>query len=175
LKIQLLTNWAILVLLAVILLPESGTAALIQFRDFDWGLSLYGTELLAAETGFILEEKVTDPGNLFLTYQASIFEETCRIEFNFTPLSQKLYTVRLEWEGAYRGNFILKELLQRYHSPREEIPGANIHIWTRKFTELELRYDREITVLTYSNLNLWKDFKEEMERIEEEKDNDETE
>ncbi len=58
-------------------------------------------------------------------------------------------------------------MLRRYGSPRQEIPAASIHIWTRKFSELELRFDRDLTVLTYSNLNLWNDFKEETKLIAE--------
>jgi len=42
-----------------------------------------------------------------------------------------------------------------------------MYIWTRTNTEMELRYGYEKTTLTYSNLDLWNEFKEEKELIEE--------
>ena len=167
---------AVLFLTVGLLLPAAGSANLIRFNDFDWGMSLYGVELQAAGADYRLEEKNADSPDLGLKFSGEVFGDECEIEFSFTPLGQKLYSVRLTWEGNIQGNFILRELLRRYGDPRQEIPAASIHIWTRKFTELELRYDRDITVLTYSNLNLWNDFKEETELIaEREEENNETE
>ncbi len=94
-------------LAAVFLSPLPGSAQLIQFKNFDWEMSLYGVELQAAEAGYRLEEKNTAPPDLSFKFSGEIFGEECEIEFNFTPLSQKLYSVRLEWEGSIQGNFIL--------------------------------------------------------------------
>ena len=57
--------------------------------------------------------------------------------------------------------------MKSYKTPREEIPGANLYIWTRLNTEAELRYGRDCTTLSYSNLHLWNEYRDEKKMLEE--------
>jgi hypothetical protein len=146
---------------------SSGYPKIIQFNDFDWGMPLVKVESLASEKNFILTKKELSAITLFLKYDNYLYGRECVITFFFTPLGQKLYHVKVEWESPTFGDFVKSMVIKEYQYPREEIPDANIYIWTRTNTEMELRYGVDDTALTYSNLDLWADYKDEKELKEE--------
>ena len=82
------------------------------------------------------------------------------------PPRSTLFPYTTLFRSAY-GSLVKSILMKEYKYPREEMPAANMYIWTRKNTEMELRYGFEETTLTYSNLDLWNEFKDEKDLIEE--------
>ena len=151
-------------------LLSSGTAfsKLIRFGDFNWGSSLVEVEVQAAAENYNLLEKHISVPQTLLKYKSFHLGKDCTITFFFTPRGQKLYSVVVVWKPPSFGHFVREQLMKRYRTPREEIPGANLYIWTRLNTEVELRYGRDCTTLSYSNLHLWNDYRDEKKRLEEE-------
>ena len=151
----------------------SGIAKPIRLEDFDWGMTLLEVEAYAANKNFALTEKEITGLKPHLEYDTHLHGNECVITFFFTPRGQKLYSAIVAWDTSTYGSLIKSILMKEYKYPREEIPSAQLSIWTRTNTEVELRYGFENTTLTYSNLDLWNDFKEEKKLIEEREDGEE--
>ncbi len=145
----------------------SAYAKPILLEDFDWGMTLLEVEAHAAEKNFTLAEKEITGIKPHLEYESHLHGHECAITFFFTPLGQKLYSAIVIWDSSTYGSLIKSILMKEYQYPREEIPTANRYIWTRTNTEMELRYGFEDTTLSYSNLDLWNEFKDEKDLIEE--------
>ena len=153
----------------------SGYAKPIRLEDFDWGMTLLEVEARAADKNYTLAEKEITGLKPHLEYETHLHGNECVITFFFTPRGQKLYSVKVVWESPTYGSLVKSILMKEYQHPREETPGANMNIWTRTNTEMELRYGFGDTTLTYSHLDLWNEFKEEKELIEEQKEEEEEE
>ncbi len=148
-------------------LNVSGYAKPIRLEDFNWGMTLLEVEAHAADKNYTLSEKEITGLKPHLEYETHLHGNECVITFFFTPLGQKLYSAKVVWESSAYGSLVKSILMKEYKYPREEMPAANMYIWTRKNTEMELRYGFEETTLTYSNLDLWNEFKDEKDLIEE--------
>lgn len=135
----------------------------IVFLDFSWGASPTEVEAKAANRGYHLKSKLAEDGDLELIYTASFLGKESTVTFSFTPLKRKLYTVRAVWEGTDFGPSLQVHFRENRGMPRVEMEAVKLYIWTRKNTEVELRYGEDETVLTYSDLNLWNDYREERE------------
>ncbi|MEA1928133.1 MAG: hypothetical protein U9N73_07985, partial [Candidatus Auribacterota bacterium] len=136
-------------------LTVSGYAKPIRLEDFNWGMTLLEVEAHAPGKNYILTGKELSGLTPHLKYETHLYGRQCTITFFFTPLGQKLYSAKVSWDLSSFGDFVRDQLIKKYKYPREEMPGAKISIWTRKNTEVELRYGFEETTLTYSNLDLW--------------------
>jgi len=136
-------------------------ARLIELGDFAWGLPLLEVEKRAEDRGFRLREKDITGPEPRLRYEALLRGLACRLDFSFTPLGGKLYEAAVTWDGEEFGAVLKDELTAEYGLPREEIPGAGISIWTRRNTELTLRFGRGRTTLTYRHILLTRDAREE--------------
>jgi len=122
-------------------------------------------ELKAAEKGYHLLRKMDEYNEVKLKYRATLMAEEGVVSFSFTPISKKLFAVTVIWKDTAFGPEVHQKLKKLYKTPREEMPQIRTYIWTRKNTELELRYDRKETLLFYSNLNLWDDYREENKKL----------
>lgn len=145
----------------------AGYSKPIQFADFTWGMRLLGVEAGAAESNFNLVEKEIAGANPYLKYKTFLQGKECTITFSFTPRGQRLYSVVIIWPPPSFGVFIRDVLMKKYQTPRQEIPHANLYLWTRLNTEVELRYGLENTKLSYSDLHIWREYREEKEILEE--------
>ncbi len=141
----------------------------IVFLDFSWGASPSEVEAKAADHGFNLKSKLAEDGDLKLIYTASFLGKESTVTFSFTPLKRKLFTVRAVWEEMDFGPSLQARFRENRGMPRVEMEAVKLYIWTRKNTEVELRYGEDETCLTYSDLNLWNDYREEKEILEERK------
>lgn len=148
-------------------LNVSGYAKPIRLEDFNWGMTLLEVEAHAADKNYTLAEKEITGLKPHLEYETHLHGNECIISFFFTPLGQKLYSAIVTWKSSTYGTLIKSILMKEYKYPREEMPAVNMYIWTRKNTEMELRYGFEDTILTYSHLDLWNEFKDEKDLIEE--------
>jgi hypothetical protein len=156
-------------------LNVSAYAKPIRLEDFNWGMTLLEVEAHAAEKNYTLAEKEITGIKPHLEYETHLHGHECGIMFFFTPLGQKLYSAIVTWDPSTYGSLIKSILMKEYKYPREEIPAANRYIWTRTNTEMELRYGFGNTTLTYSNLDLWNEFKDEKDLIEEREEEEEEE
>ena len=146
---------------------RTAEARLFVFPDFPWGENTTEVEIAAGGKGWRLAEKTLDPDRRELIYRTVFLEKECRISFLFTPVGDKLFSVRAEWEGSGFGYVLAEKFKKRYRTPREEMPLLKTYIWSRQYTEVELRHDGDSTRLIFSNLNLWTEYREEMKRIKE--------
>jgi len=151
----------------ILLIPGPARGKPIRLDDFNWGMALLEVEAHAADKNYTLAEKEITGLKPHLEYDTHLHGNECVITFFFTPRGQKLYSVKVVWESPTYGSLVKSILMKEYQYPREEMPGANMNIWTRTNTEMELRYGFGVTTLTYSHLDLWNEFKEEKELIEE--------
>lgn len=146
-----------------------GYAKPIRLDDFDWGMTLLEVEARAAENNYTLIKKEISVINPRLEYETPLYGKDCVISFYFTPRGQKLYSAVVVWEYTSLGDVVRDMLIKEFKYPREEIEAAKLYIWTRASTEVELRYGFENTTLSYSNLNLWNEYKDERDLINEQK------
>jgi len=158
-----------IILISIFIIFFSGTTGHtkpIILEDFDWGMTLLEVEAHAANKNYTLSKKEITGLKPHLEYETHLHGNECIITFFFTPRGQKLYSAKVVWESPTYGSLIKSILMKEYQYPREDMPAANMYIWTRTNTEMELRYGYEKTTLTYSNLDLWNEFKDEKELIE---------
>ena len=158
---------ALLLILLILLIPGPAQGKPIRLEDFDWGMTLLEVEIRAAGKNYTLARKDISGLKPHLEYKTHLYGKECSVLFFFTPTGQKLYSATVTWESPDYGSSIKRMIIKEYQSPREGMSAANMYIWTRTNTEMELRYGFEDTTLTYSNLDLWEEFKEEKELIEE--------
>ncbi|MFH1039183.1 MAG: hypothetical protein V1789_11015 [PVC group bacterium] len=153
----------------ILFLPAAGSAYSknIQFEDFDWGMTLLQVEARAAENNYDLRMKEITGLKPRLEYRTFLRGKDCVVTFSFTPIGQKLYSATVVWDPPSFGVFVQEELKKTYGEPRESIPGANLLVWTRLNTELELLYGRENTRLVYSDIHLWKEGLDEKKMLRE--------
>jgi|GEM_PF-1212623 len=145
----------------------SAYAKPIRLEDFDWGMTLLEVEIRAAGKNYTLAQKEISGLKPHLGYKTHLYGKECSVLFFFTPTGQKFYSAIVTWKPSDYGSRVKSLIMKKYQSPREEMPAANMYIWTRANTEMELRYGFDDTTLTYSNLDLWNEFKDEKELIEE--------
>lgn len=156
-----------MLILFILLIPGPAQAKPIRLEDFNWRMTLLGVEAHAADKNYTLINKEISGITPHLEYETHLHGKECVITFFFTPLGQRLYSAKVAWESPTFGGLVKSILIKEFKYPREEMPTANLYIWTRTNTEVELRYGVDTTTLTYSNLDLWNDFKDEKELIEE--------
>ena len=148
-------------------LNVSAYAKPIRLEDFNWGMTLLEVEAHAAGKNYTLAKKEITGIKPHLEYETHLHGNECDITFFFTPLGQKLYSAIVTWDTATYGSLVKSILMKEYKYPREEMPSANMYIWTRTNTEAQLRYGFDETTLTYSNLDIWNEYKDEKDLIEE--------
>ncbi len=163
-RLRRVTGRGGIILLAVswiFLVPRSAGARLIELEDFSWGLPLLEVERRAENHGFTLRAKDISQPELRLEYRARLYANDCLLDFSFTALTGKLYAVTVTWDALDLGTSLRQRLMAVYGAPREEIPGAGISIWTRRNTELSLRAGRHRSTLSYYQILLRREAREE--------------
>ena len=149
-------------LIVLLFVPAAAAEArLFELDDFAWGLPLLEIERRAADHGYGLRTKEISGPEPRLEYDAFLRGMNCRLSFSFTPLGGKLYQAAAAWGRPDFFDALQEELTAEYGEPREEFPGGKISIWTRRNTELILRSVGGETTLTYRDILLTRDVREE--------------
>ena len=179
------------IFILLFLLPGMAPAEedIFRFDDFNWGTSFSDLPARAESHYFELKKKIVNQhlalwaasvqGDekyrlrkeiqkeclLQLIYEGKVEGKTARITFSFTPLTRQLYNVTVKWEDDFPVTPLLEKLKKRYDPPREEFVAIGNYIWTKNNTEVEFQTDDDKTTLDYSDLKLWKTYKQERKAI----------
>ncbi len=162
----------------------------IRFEDFDWGTSFADLPARAESHYFQLEKKIVNQhfglwtasvrgANRYqlqeevqkecllqLIYEGTVEGKTALITFSFTPLTQKLFKLTVKWEDDLPVEPLLQKLIKRHGSPREQFAAVGNYIWTKQDIEVEIQGDKDNTILNYSDLKLWKTYRQERKTIQ---------
>ncbi len=144
-------------LIMLLLLFLSTQALAYRFEEYEWGSLLRR-----------VHEKVKDKKNVAveknrITYDDRIAGSECKVVLAFTPETEMLARITLEWKTAYPGDKVLKYVLEDNSVPHHRDDFSKKYTWGGSDSDnrIELDYGSGKTVLTYYGGEFWRRFQEE--------------
>jgi len=155
------------ILLSFIIFFTCGDAFALHFENYEWGMPKKEAKKLIERKGASLPDD-TPAG---LVYHDIILDNPCTITLKFTPHSELLSEVTIQWEGTHTGQMMNELLTRKYGSPQQSQDMQKKFFWQDAEDNLTLDYSHMNTVVTYYS-RVFRDKGEEENRDRIEKDID---